>query len=799
VNTALDPADQAKEDLGLDSLLTALAARARTDLGKARARGRPLLTEREDVEKALRLVEEARLLLGEQRSLPLGGAADIGPDVAQARKGGVLEPKQLQLAAAVLSAAARTMDSLEKLGARVPLMAEIGEGLTDLTSLARRIETSFEPSGEVSDRASSALAAARDRSRGLHRDIKQRIEGLIADREMEDTLQEKYFTLRNERYVVPVKVAERNKLPGIVHNASQTGQTLFVEPQQLVGLGNELAIAQSMAAEEERRVLLELSGLLGERHEEIAFSLDALGKLDEAEAAGRLSNDLLASVPEITRPTAPFNLRSLRHPLLILQNKKVIPSDVRLDGQARALIISGPNAGGKTVTLTAVGLCALMLRMGLPLPVEPGSTMPIYPGVYAAIGDAQDMNRDLSTFSAHLTALNAILNRSSPGALVLIDEMAADTDPREGAALASAILEALLDQGSTALVTTHLEELKALGLANPRYANAHVGFDPDKLAPTYKLHLGMPGASSAIEIARRVGLPEAICRQAKLHLTGATGPLAVALESLESSQRALAHERAEAARLTALAQKREQEAVQKLEQIDRKVREETEVARQKLLKDLESAQVWVSEMVAELQVAPTLARAADAQGQLRQRATEQKVELSKLARPTVEPDRASSISVGGRVRIVTLDREGEVVELKGNDAVIQAGAMRMRLPLSDLVPLKGKSKAPQAQLRDRAAPLKKAEAAGAGQVVAPAETCDVRGLRGDEAMRMVEAFLDRLYGEGRQVALIIHGHGSGALKSSLRGYLDASPYLNGWRPAAANEGGDGATRVELKT
>jgi DNA mismatch repair protein MutS2 len=504
-------------------------------------------------------------------------------------------------------------------------------------------------------------------------------------------------------------------------------------------------------------------------------------------------------VPELTRPSETFSLRALRHPLLVLQGKKVVPSDVRIDPPARALIISGPNAGGKTVTLTGVGLCALMLRLGLPIPVGEGSRMPLYPGVYAAIGDAQDLGRDLSTFSAHLTALRDILLRSSPGALVLIDEMAADTDPREGAALASAVLEELLERGATVLVTTHLEELKALGLAEQaRFANAHVGFDPEKLAPTYRLHLGSPGASSAIDIAARVGLPEALCQRARAHLSGATGPLAKALEALEETRRALDLERAQAAQATAKARADLALAEQKLQEIEERGRKEAEAARQKLLRDLESAQVQVSSLVAELQVAPTLAKAAEAQRALRQQETEQRAELARLKAEPEEPaEREGEVRVGGRVRIAPLQREGEVVELKGQDAVVQAGAMRLRVPVADLVPLKGKARLSPKLKEGGGAAVDRARSAAAAAVSAPAESCDVRGLRADEALRMVETFLDRLYGEGRPVAYIVHGHGTGALKQSLREYLDASPYVRTWRPAENTEGGDGATRVEL--
>ncbi|MBS2032313.1 MAG: Smr/MutS family protein [Deltaproteobacteria bacterium] len=792
----VDPAGQALLDLGFPRLLEALAGRARTDLGQARALRRPLHADADDVREALAMVEEARLLAGEQRVLPLAGARDVRALVARAGKGATLEGPELVQLAHVMAALSRTRDFLEDVAGRVPRLARLGEQLVDLTSLARRIDSAFEPSGQVSDRASPELAAARERSRGLHKQLKSKIEDLLADVENEELLRDRYFTLRNDRYVVPVKAQHRAQLPGIVHNASQSGQTLFVEPQPLIGLGNELAIAQSVAAEEERRVLQELTDLVGKRADELLEALEAIAALDEAEACARLANDLHANVPELTKPSSPFNLKALRHPLLVLQGKKVIASDVRLEAPARALIVSGPNAGGKTVTLTGVGLCALMLRAGLPIPVEAGSSLPLYPGVSSAIGDAQDLGRDLSTFSAHITALRDILKSCGPGSLVLIDEVAADTDPREGAAIATAILEALLEHGATSIVTTHLEELKALGLGDTRFANAHVGFDPVNLAPTYKLHLGSPGASSAIEIAQRVGLPAAVCERARSHLSGTAGPLAKALEKLEAERAALETARLEAQKLAADAKAERDAAQAQLRDIETRLRAESEAARAKLVKDLEAAQVRVSELVAELQVQPTLAKAAEVRRQLREEESSQKRELAKSqAEPSEPEERGGELTVGARVRVISLGREAQVSSIDGNEATVQAGALRMRVPLDDLVPLKGKAKIPEPKLKAAAgAQLAKAATTGAGKLAAPIEQVDVRGLRAEDALRMVEAFLDRLYGEGRPAAVIVHGHGTGALKATLREYLQQSPYVERWQA----ESGDGATRVEFR-
>ena len=380
---------------------------------------------------------------------------------------------------------------------------------------------------------------------------------------------------------------------------------------------------------------------------------------------------------------------------------------------------------------------------------------------------------------------------------MLIDEVAADTDPREGAAIATAILEALLEHGATAIVTTHLEELKALGLGDTRFANAHVGFDPVNLAPTYKLHLGSPGASSAIEIAQRVGLPAAVCERARSHLSGTAGPLAKALEKLEAERAALETARIEAQKLAEQAKAERDAAQAQLRDIETRLRAESEAARAKLVKDLEAAQVRVSELVAELQVQPTLAKAAEVRRQLREEESSQKRELAKSqAEPSEPEERGGELAVGARVRVLSLGREAQVSSIDGREATVQAGALRMRVPLEDLVPLKGKAKMPEPKLKAAAgAQLVKAATAGAGKLAAPIEQVDVRGLRAEDALRMVETFLDRLYGEGRPAAVIVHGHGTGALKAMLREYLQRSPYVERWQA----ESGDGATRVEFRS
>ncbi len=513
----MDVTDRTLTALGFDDVRAAIGSRCRTEDGKVRGLKRPFLDGIPEVLASLALIEEARGLKQEPLSLPLGGLVDLRPSLDRSTKG------ELMSICAALFAFERTYEVLQDRRERFPGLAALGRRMPLLGRLASRLDKSFEASGEISDRASDELRDARDRARGLHRRIRSRLDELLRDEKFASNLQEGYYSVRNERYVVPVLSSHQREVDGIVHNASQSGQTLFVEPQEMIGVGNELAIAQSVVLEEERKVLLELSGLVAREAAKIEDGLLAASELDELEAIALLSNDLIATTPSVHPAHGPLNVKGLRHPRLVLKGDQVIANDVDLSEGARALVVSGPNAGGKTVTLTGIGLCALMVRAGLPIPVDPGSSIPLFNQVHSAIGDLQDLEQGLSTFSAHVTVLKHVVSTAKKGALVLIDEIAADTDPREGAAIATAVLEDLLEKGALVLVTTHLEELKALAHLDPRFVNGRVGFDSKKMAPTYRLQLGASGASSpgasgcprrsafARPISRRT--PAALCRR----------------------------------------------------------------------------------------------------------------------------------------------------------------------------------------------------------------------------------------------------------------------------------------------
>jgi DNA mismatch repair protein MutS2 len=789
--------NRTETELGWPEILGALAGRCRLPAGRRRALALPFLADAAEAREGLTRVGEARRLSESALALPLGGVGEVEVHLERAAKGGVLDPLALRECAALQRAAVRTREALLSRAAEVPRLASIAEPLSATAALADAVERAVEPSGAISERASPALAEARERARGLHRALKSSVEALLADPDMQRSLRDGYFTIRNDRYVLPVLASARAQVPGIVHNASQSGQTLFVEPESMVELGNELSIAAAMAAEEEQRILRELSDAVAAAAAELDRDLGGLAALDVLEASARLASDLDAHAPDVSPPAEGFELLSLRHPLLVLQGKKVVASHVRLVPPQRALIVSGPNGGGKTVGITAVGLSALMLRAGLPVPAAEGSRLPFFLEVKAAVDERGDLAKDLSTFTAHLTAVKDMLLGAIPGSLVLVDEIAADTDPREGAALAGAILDGLVERGAAVLVTTHLDELKALALTDARFANARVGFDTERLQPTYQLHLGTSGSSSALEVAGRVGLPAAVVERARASLGGHGGALGKALRLLDDERARLEAERRAAAAARESALRAEERARAAEEAARRAEREAAARMGEAISGELEAARAEVADLLAELQARPTVKAATDAAAKLDAwRATVESAARAAQAKADTgaEASESGEIAPGVRVRIVSLGQDGEVVDVDGGQVLVRAGPLKVRRPVADLLPLRGKARSTGIG-RTRAERLAAAEEARPDAPRLPERRLDVRGLRVEELLREVDRSLDALYAAGEADCTILHGHGTGALKQALRDHLSGSPYVADFRPGDRHEGGDAVTVV----
>jgi DNA mismatch repair protein MutS2 len=787
------------EDLGWPQLLGELARRCHTTRGAAQARDLPLLDAPDQARARVAEIAEARLLgqLGEP--MPFGGVHDIAAQLERVDKGGDLVGVELLAVGQTVAGAARLKRHLLGHAESVPRLAERVAGVLELGHVSGPLLDSIEDGGRIADHASPALAPMRRKVAALNDELGRRVKDLLDDPEIAPFLQDRFYTQRDERYVVPLRADARSKVRGIVHGTSQSGQTVFVEPEAVVDLNNRLKMAESDVAEEERRILAELSGYVREELDAIRAGLEALEALDVLDAAARLADALEAAAPILDGDE--LWLRRARHPLMILGGRACVPNDIEL-GAGQALVLSGPNAGGKTVALKTAGLAALMVRAGLHIAADDGSRVPFYAAIETDIGDDQSLERNLSTFSAHIMNILAFLERAAPRALILVDELAVGTDPDQGSALAQAVLEALADRGAQTIVTTHYERLKALPTADGRFVNASVGFDLERMAPTFKLHLGVPGSSGAFLVARRLGLAAPILARAE----GLLGDRRAGIEELltavaeerrrldaERAATATARREADAARREAEGQARalrareaelrrgaHDDAIAAL----RRARDELDALRQRLKRGGEPAAV--AETKAALAgLAETIAARAPA-------ATE----------PGGRPASPGELVPGTAVVLASLGGRGTVVAAPERGRVtVQIGALRTSAAVED-VRIDDRKAKPGGSVKRRAEPEPApAPTRADAEELAPARTadatCDVRGQRVDDALVEVDRFLDDSLLAHREVVFVIHGHGTGALREAVRVHLDMHAGVARWRAGQEKEGGDGVTVVWL--
>jgi len=815
--------DRTLQQLDWPQLCAHVADRCAGDPARERWSAPALSAGPAEVRERLRRVAEAMEVLETSGPPPFGGYYDLRPHVERLRRAAALGPEELVQAAATLSCIRHVRSFLVGRREVAPELGSLASALPALGDLADTIRESFDDAGQLTDNASSELGSLRRRVASLRESVAGRMDQLVRDLDQRGLLQDSYFTLRQERYVVPLRSGARGHLQCIVHDVSGSGQTLFVEPQEMVEPNNRLRIAQLELAEEERRVLVRLSEWLREELVAVELGLEVLAEVDEIFAAARLGHDLNAQVVEVSaRETV---LVRARHPLLVLQGKDVVANDVELRSPGRTLVISGPNTGGKTVTLKMVGLFALMLRAGLPLPVDQGSAMPLFSSVHADIGDDQSLARSLSTFSAHLTNLSGFLGGVSADSLVLLDELVVGTDPREGEALAVAVLRWLADSGAWTVVTTHYEGLKTLALADERFANAAVGFDANNLQPTYRLRMGAPGRSSPIEIAAHLGLPDGIVASARQHLAGEGVQVEDALRELEQLRLEVERERGTLRQERETAQRAAAEAERARSRYDERRRALAADAGDETLQALAAARAELRGLVRELQRGPAGHRQVR-KAQQRLEAVEGRVaDRARQARLGTHPEAGlplssdgSALKPGVEVLVAARGLTGvvESVDPARDQVALRVGALRLVVPSSELrltAPGKGRRSqgehkrggrarasgaarsTPRRPGRRRVAVPKDGDPGSEPLVSSGNNRLDLRGCRVDEALGRCDAFFDRALSRSEQYVFLIHGHGTGALKAAVREHIESSPYILRWRSGMRREGGDGVSIV----
>lgn len=799
-------------DLEWDRMLAALADRASSVAGKRLARTLPFARTHEALILSLGEVKEAVDLHRLGEPLPSPDVPDVGQALERARVGASLANDELRAVGVCLQEAARMRRFLATRKNHIPLLLRACSTDPGLDELERDLHRAFDPEGTLSDKASPRLGELRNERRQMRDRVIRRLEEIM--QQHADILQDSFFTERDGRYVLPVRSDAHERFPGIVHATSGSGATLFVEPRAIVEMGNRLKMVEAQVAHEEDLVRAALSAKIQSEIDAVDTAVGALAHADLRAASARLARDLTLTFPEVPRMEEwgaesgepSIQLQKARHPLLALDGVNVIPSDIGVRA-GHAVIVSGPNAGGKTIALKTLGLAALCLRAGLPVPADEGSRVSVFEVVLTDVGDDQNLHKNLSSFSAHVQNLAAILEDTRPGALVLLDELAGGTDPREGEALAAAVLETMVSRGGAVATTTHYEGLKALALADARFQNASVGFDLATMSPTFRLMMGIPGASSALSVARRFGIPNDVLERAEKFSSRDAAKFEEVVNKLHAERAALEMAREAAKRATEAAQEKQRQLdaeVSRLRGIERGIL--TDAGRE-LFDSLKKARTALRDAEARLRGKPSthelrdVARAIDIAAK-RMTALEESEPLAMVESVTPGAVDPGAIRVGMRVYVPRLRTTAEVAEVLADGKIrVTAGALKLTTTIAEIrtPDAAGMSEKPKDNIRG---PVRRSVFDAAADPEIPAQTSentvDLRGLRPHEAVAMAEQFLDRSLGAGRKVAFLIHGHGKGALRDAVRDALKASAYVAKSRPGEPREGGDGVTVVWLR-
>lgn len=788
-----------RSDLGWSDLLQELASRCQTERGADRARATGGFERREDAERRIEVVQQCRAARAENTRLSLDGVTDLRPILSRVDKHGVLTSEDLLAVAATLRAAHGLRRQGRALADPRPALAELLLGLNVLSDVRAAIDDCFDDSGNLADHASVELGQLRDRARGLREEAIGRLKGLLADPATQHRLQDDYYTDRDGRYVLPIKAELRHEVKGIVLGSSASGATVFMEPEAVIDVNNRIKLATAELEREVRRILADLSALVEQERSELVATLARLALIDLVGASARLAEELGCGDVGFA-DHGQLELSGLRHPLMVLAGAEVVPNDVQLT-PGSTLVVTGPNTGGKTVLIKTVGLCALMMRAGLVPSCTGTSRIPFYEVVLTDMGDDQSITRSLSTFSAHMTNVGRLLERADSETLVLLDEVAVGTDPVQGAALARAIVEALADREAMVLVTTHYSELKELPAKDPRFTNASMGFDLERIRPTYEMIPNAPGSSSALSVARKLGLPAELLERAAGLLDPAAAKLDRLLEQLEHDRRLLTAERQtmESERIELTRRRTE------LDQAERAMEEQRKAFRKRSYDEavtaLRGARDELERSRKRVRKAKREEDLAQVERQINRRAQDVSLHAPQPDAPPSRPAEAAELVCGVEVWVVRLGGVARVVSVDRAGVQVQAGALKVRVDPEEVRILTadtGRSKA-GGRARDTTyqppghLPKGAQDAEEQNHFREPQTTCDLRGLRVDEAEEQLARFLDRMVLEEAASVLIIHGHGTGALRQMVRQQIRGFSGITQLRGGRRGEGGDGVT------
>ena len=766
-----------------------LAEKALTELGAERCRTLTPTDNLPQITLWQQETEEATVVLQYLGGHPMAPFADVRPALAMSDKGATLSPKALLSVAELLRASRAARDALITGRENTPLLTEKAQGLASLRNLEQDITDAIISEDEIADRASSELMNIRRHLRGATERIKDRLNQMIHSAAFQKYLQDPIITVRNNRYVLPVRAEYRANVPGLVHDQSTSGATLFIEPMAAVEMGNELKQWELKEQQEIERILAALSAEIAPYAGQLRENVERLAELDFIFAKGLLSRQMTAVAPKLNADGY-VNIIRGRHPLI--DPEKVVPSNLWLGRDFTTLIITGPNTGGKTVTLKTVGLFTLMAQAGLQVPADLGTELAVFEQVFADIGDEQSIEQSLSTFSSHMTNIVDIMREVTPRDLALFDELGAGTDPTEGAALAQSILTRLNHIRVRTLATTHYSELKAYALSTRGVENASVEFDVETLRPTYRLSIGVPGKSNAFEISRKLGLPENLIDDAKKLLSTDSVRFEDVIANAEYHRQVAERERQIAAEAAKETVKLRDEA----ERLRREMEEKRETSMRKAREDarrlMESTRREAEGILSDLKRLKKAASAPDAETSAIRRRLEQSVDgLSEGLRQKVDNTLPpKTVKPGDRVEILTLGQQGTVLaapDAKG-EVQLQAGIMKFKAHLSQLRLVREEKPKQKASVHAQTGALTRTISM----------ECDVRGMMLEEALSAVDQYLNEAVMAGLNEVSIIHGKGTGVLRSGIQQHLKHHMLVKSFRLGVYGEGEDGVTVVTLK-
>ena len=784
-------AERALRTLEFYKIRDEVARYCTSSLGKSHVDGLLPSTDINEVNLLLEQMDEGANVLRVKGNVPMGGIFDIRMHAKRAQIGGTLSPMELMEVSSTIRASRilrQFFEAIREEGTiQIPHFLEKKEAMPILTQLEHDINMCIDDNGGVLDSASSALRSIRQQLRTQESRVRERLESLVRGKNASKMLSDSIVTIRNDRFVIPVKQEYRNHYGGIVHDSSSSGQTLFIEPDAVVQANNEVRRLKMNEKEEIDRILQMLSAQVQEVAHDLFLMVEVLGEIDLILAKAKYGAANKCTKPEMNTEGY-INLRKARHPLI--PKDEVVANDIEFGREITAIVITGPNTGGKTVTLKTVGLFTLMAQAGLPVPALDDSELAVFDQVFADIGDEQSIEQSLSTFSSHMVNIVDILTKFDDKSLVIFDELGAGTDPQEGAALAISLLDEVHGRGARVIATTHYPELKAYGYNRPGVVNASVEFDVETLSPTYRLLIGVPGRSNAFEISKRLGLPDHIIKHAQSFTGTDRREVDSMIESLEKSRRASEQDAERTQEVLRESEQLQKELADQLKQYENQKEALEEKAKDKARKIVEQATREAEAVMSELRKMQLTQSSTVKEHQLidAKKRLEAAMPENRILKRAAKANQTRELQANDEVKVISFGQKGTLIEkVSKNEWLVQIGILKMKLPESDLSytkPEKQKETRTMTTLQNREGHVKM--------------ELDLRGERYEDALMRVEKYIDDALLSNYHQVSIIHGKGTGALRQGVQEYLKKHSRVKSYRFGEAGEGGSGVTVAVLK-